>query len=98
MIDTKKLCTTMGIDKDTFYIFMDKKGIPFMHTEVGNGRQLSKDDLDIEGMLLYDAEKLLKDTKDMLEKEIQAIQRFRRTFYGPDHKGDNTDKKEPNPS
>ena len=86
MIDTVKLCDTLGLDPKEFYIIFASENTPWLFSTVECGRQITPDSLENENMLLYEVEEMFQEHISRVRQTLGTIQRFRAMMYGPTSK------------
>ena len=87
MIQTKKLCKTIGLEEGAFrieYAGTVKDGYtPYILSDLLMGRQITHESVEDENMFLYEVEMMFVHNIHNLQSELDAIRRFRASFYGP---------------
>jgi len=92
MIQTQKLCESVGIHKDAFSITYSDEATPFVTTMTEALRQITPETVEDENMLLYETEIMFENHINMMQQELDKIRRFRAMYYGPtNHEANNTD-------
>lgn len=89
MIDTKKLCETIGLDEEAFKIrfVQDDGGFTYyVVSESLTGRQVEPEVIGDENKLLYETEQMFEYLIFQLKEELAQIKRHRATYFGPEKK------------
>ena len=95
MINTEKLCKTLSIPHNAFFIRFVEDFTPYLCSNYEAGRQINPNSLENEGHILCEAEELYKHMIEELTNELQKIESFRKSFYS---NTDNTNEETSDPS
>jgi len=82
MVQTDKLCETLGLDSHAFFVHYNHDNTPYLMTMVECGRQVPPSVLESENKTLEQVEKLYGTLIKMMQDELSTIAHFREQFYG----------------